>query len=37
MIAYLFAYAALAAWAVVATLEVTARDGYRQLPTRARW
>jgi hypothetical protein len=36
MIAYLFAYAALAAWAVVATLEVTAHDGYRQLPTLAR-
>ena len=33
MIAYLLAYAALALWAVVATIEVTARDGYRQLPT----
>jgi len=36
MIAYLVAYAALTAWAVVATLEATARDGYRQLPTLAR-
>jgi len=36
MIAYLVACAALAAWAVVATLEVTARDGYRQLPALAR-
>ena len=33
MIAYLIAYAALALWAVVATIEVTARDGYRQVPT----
>ena len=36
MIAYLIAYAAIALWAVVATIEVTARDGYRQLPTLAR-
>jgi len=36
MIAYLLAYAAITVWAVVATLEVTARDGYRQLPTLAR-
>ncbi|MET4583933.1 hypothetical protein ABIE21_003464 [Conyzicola nivalis] len=36
MIAYLVAYAALTVWAVVATINVTARDGYRQLPTLAR-
>lgn len=36
MIAYLIAYAAIALWAVAATIEVTARDGYRQLPTLAR-
>lgn len=33
MIAYMIAIAALALWAVAATIEVTARDGYRQVPT----
>lgn len=34
MIATLLAFAALAAWAVIATIEVVARDGYRAVPTR---
>ena len=32
----LIALAAIAAWGVIATVETTARDGYRQVPTRYR-
>ncbi len=33
----LVSFAALALWASVATLEVVRRDGYRQVPTLARY
>lgn len=37
MIGLMIALAALALWAIIATIEVAARDGYGPIPVRSHW